>query len=181
MQLVRDGDHAALHELYRRHSRRILYYLSTMLRRDEERARDLLQDLFLRIVERPDLYDETRPFVTWLFSCAWNLCKNEYRWKSLRNDEAMDEEVHGIEPPDIEHRLDMEEFRKVLDDELATLSVEHRTAFHLRYVEELSLQDIADALDIPLGTVKSRLFTTQRRLADRLHMYDPRHQPTDLP
>jgi hypothetical protein len=84
MGLLGRGDIAAFDELYDRYGGRLLRYFHRMLGRDEEKAQDFLQDIFLRIVERPELFSLDRRFSTWIFSVAHNMCKNEYRRAMVR-------------------------------------------------------------------------------------------------
>ena len=70
-------------------------------------------------------------------------------------------------------RIDRKEFKAMLDLEIDALSEEYRTAFLLRYQEGFSIREISEALECAEGTVKSRLFYTVRRLAQRLKQFDP--------
>jgi len=84
MERVVRGDERAFTELYDRYQGRLLTYFHRMLWSDCERAEDLLQDLFTKLAQRPGMYDPERPFRTWLFSVANNMCKNEYRREEVR-------------------------------------------------------------------------------------------------
>jgi RNA polymerase sigma-70 factor (ECF subfamily) len=173
MELIGRGETSAFDELYARYSGRLLMYFYRMLSNDEERAHDILHDIFLKIIERPQLFDRGRRFSTWIFSVAHNTCKNEYRWRQVRQPAEMelDEIESGIEGGD--ERFDRERFAAMLDLELGMLSEEHRSTFILRYQEDLSIAEISRILECPEGTVKSRLFYAIRKLADRLKMYNP--------
>lgn len=173
MELVGGGDHAAFDELYDRYARRLLFYFHRMLGGEEAAAHDALHDLFLKLVERPELYAPGRRFSTWIFSIAHNMCKNEYRRRDARESIRMplDEIPSGQES--ILDRIDREAFGRALAAELDTLPEELRATFILRHHEGLGMQEIAEILDCPLGTVKSRLFNIVRRLADRLDEYHP--------
>lgn len=176
MQWLVKGDEKAFGELYRRYSQRMLDYFYRMLGRDEEKAQDFLQDLFLKLVEKPHLYDSKRRFSTWLYAVAANMCKNEYRSREVRR---IMETVPDFGPeaprekPDDE-RFDREQFETGLMSELENLSFEHRSVFLLRYQEERSVKEIAHILGCTEGTVKSRTFYALRKLAARLHLFNPK-------
>jgi RNA polymerase sigma-70 factor (ECF subfamily) len=173
MELVGRGEIPAFDELYARYSRRLLLYFYRMLSGDEDRAQDILHDLFLKIIERPERFDTRRRFSTWIFSAAHNMCKNEYRWREVRQpadvepDEIEDDAEGAIE------RIDRERFAAVLDTELGMLDEEQRSTFLLRYQEELPIAEIAAILGCPEGTVKSRLYYTIRKLAAKLQAFNP--------
>lgn len=177
MQLVGRGETSAFDELYERYAGRLLRYFLRMIGGDEARAQDMLHDLFLKIVERPELYGQGRGFSTWIFSSAHNMCKNEYRNRERRRPVAMEfDEL----PAQTEHPLEMidrSSFLLTLMTALDTFEEEHRTTFLLRYQEGFSVREIGDVLGCPEGTVKSRLFYTTRRLAVRLRDFDPGFDP----
>ena len=173
MELVGSRSHAALDELYGRYATRLVAYFVRMLDGDEALAQDFLQDLFLKIIERPELFDTRRSFRTWVYSVAHNMCRNEFRRRRVRLHDDADADTFASDNPAHDLRFDLERFASRLDAELATLGVELRTTFLLRYQEELSIKEIAAVVDAPEGTVKSRLFNTARRLARRLGEYAP--------
>ncbi len=174
MELIRRGKTPAFDELYGRYSSRLLRYFQKMLGGDEERSQDLLHDLFLKIVERPELFAPGRVFSTWIFSAAHNMCKNEYRNRQVRR--PVDIEIDEL-PADAEgllEKIDHQSFRLMLGLELEALEEDHRTTFLLRYQEGFSIREISEVLGCPEGTVKSRLYYTVRRLAGKLRRFDPR-------
>jgi len=178
MELVGRGETSAFDELYARYSGRLLRYYQRMLGGDGVRAQDLLHDLFLKIVERPELYSPGRRFSTWIFSSAHNACKNEYRSRQRRRPVALEFDDLPADADPLHERIDGANFRTLLLAELEEFEEEHRTTFLLRYQEGFSIREIGEVLGCPEGTVKSRLFYTVRRLAERLRPFDPRHDDT---
>lgn len=173
MELVGDGRHAALDELYARYASRLLAYFRRMLDRDEALAQDFLHDLFLKLIERPELFDARRSFRTWLYSVAHNMCRNEYRRRGVRLHEPADVDAFAADAMAHDVAADLSQFARVLDAELASLDADQRTTFLLRYQEDLAIREIATIVEAPEGTVKSRLFNTTRRLAARLEAWRP--------
>src|SRR5438128_887849 len=79
MRFVCQGQVPAFDELYHRYSGRMMVYFVRMLNFNKAHAEDALQDLFMKIVEKPSAFDSGRPFRTWIYSVASNACKNYYR------------------------------------------------------------------------------------------------------
>ena len=101
---------------------------------DEEKAQDFLQDLFLKIVEKPARFKRGHAFASWLYTVAHNMCKNEYRKQSVRkivvNDPDIDLHCGWFDGDhDIEKACDERAFLQALMDELDQLSVDQRTTF----------------------------------------------------
>jgi RNA polymerase sigma-70 factor (ECF subfamily) len=169
MQLIVSGDQAAFSELYRRYKDRLYYYFYRMLGNSIDQANDFLQELFMKIIEKPESYNPTYAFKTWLYSTANNMCKNEYRRRGVRLEyqeyESLDQKLDFINEPTVEPEHIIEKIFQSLDQ----LGEEHRSAFLLRYREGFSIKEVAETLDLPEGTVKSRLFYTKKMLAEKLN------------
>src|SRR5690606_17151730 len=131
MELVLRGDERAFATLYDRYQRKLLAYFRRMLRQDRERARDFLQDLFTKLAQRPGQYDPARPFRTWLYSVANNMCKNEYRRTAVRAA-ALPELRHahnGHALPSAGAEVDRARFSQRLEAELDKLDPDHKATF----------------------------------------------------
>jgi RNA polymerase sigma-70 factor, ECF subfamily len=164
-QAMANGNPAAFEILYERYKKRILYYFYRMLGNNEPLAQDLLHDIFCKIIQNPSLFDTNRKFSTWIFSVAHNMCKNEYRTRAIRQFEMDDHSLEGLVDETVQ--IDEEETQQLVNKIFSLLSdfeESHRTAFLLKYREGLQIDEIADILDLPRGTVKSRLHYTRQRL-----------------
>ena len=168
MQQIVSGDQAAFGKLYHRYKSRMYYYFYRMLGNSAEQANDFLQELFMKLIEKPESYNPAYNFSTWLYSVANNLCKNEYRRREVRQgyqaseiQETSDDclNVYSIEP---------EQAVEKIFQTLELLGEEHRSAFLLRYREGFSIKEVAEILELPEGTVKSRLFYAKKLLAEKL-------------
>jgi RNA polymerase sigma-70 factor (ECF subfamily) len=154
----------------------LLNYFHRMLWHDRERARDFLQDLFTKLAQRPASYDPSRPFQTWLFSVANNMCKNAYRHDEVVRAAAVelrhnaDDRVEALDGRGVDREL----FRGRLDEELGKLDPDHKATFVMRYHEDMAIKEIAAAFSCSEGTVKSRLFYTLKKLAERMKEFDPK-------
>lgn len=170
MAALQKGRQQALAELYLRYNEKLRYYFFRMTGRDAERARDLCQDLFVKVADHVHRFRSTGVFRTWLYSMAHNMCKNHYRHQQVVDAALRDLRWDAQAPPDpnLLAQLDESAFRECLDRTLAQLDADRRGAFLLRHREGLSLREIAAIQDCPLGTVKSRLHYAHRFLARQL-------------
>lgn len=164
MLAIAKGDEQAFAELYHRYGRQIFRFFYRMLWRDAGRAEDFTQELFIKIIEKTAAYDPERPFLTWLYTLANNLCKNEYRRQArapvdLRPDVEDGKAVWQAD--NIDQQLLETQLRAAID----ALQEPHRQCFILRYQEELSVRDIALITGCPEGTVKSRLHYALQKVA----------------
>ena len=169
--VFRDNE-KAFEELYCRYAPRL-----RMLSADGALADDFLQELFLRIYEARGSYQHGKQFSTWAFSMAYNLCKNEYRHRDIvdeyRLQQSYTNEEDSCSSPEFEAGEDRQVFDRQLKKALAGLTDEQRAAYTLRYEEELPVQEIAQVLCCPEGTVKSRLYYTLKVLQRSLSDYNP--------
>ncbi len=167
MGYVQKGEKQAFDEIYNRYSSKLLFYLYRMLNRDEEKAQDILHDLFMKVIDRPELFDISKKFSTWLYTIATNLCKNEYRSQNVRSivTKVDDPEIYGAQGEKSSASVDYSIFMQRLNEELSELSEQHQEVFMLRFQGDLSLKEISDVVGCPEGTVKSRLFYTLKKLS----------------
>ena len=158
----------AFNELYGRYSKRMLYYFYRMLGNYEPTAQDFLQDLFYKIIDKPHLYNATQKFSTWIYCIAHNMCKNEYRRRTVRQNVRLSSENMNYILENNEQETDLSETVNLIYRELDNLGESHKTAFILRYREGFQINEISEVLNLPEGTVKSRLFYARQCLADKL-------------
>ena len=168
------GSQDAFKEIYQRYSKRLLHYFYRMLGHSEEKAQDFMQDLFLKIVEKPESYNTSQAFSTWLYSVANNMCKNEYRSMAVRENTFYIDDSKSVMKQVVyqQSKIDDKIFNKELDKKLEHLSDEERSCFVLRYQEEFSIKEISKILNCPEGTVKSRLFYTIKKLSSSLKEFN---------
>jgi RNA polymerase sigma-70 factor (ECF subfamily) len=179
MERIQHQDTSAFDELYDRYSQRLLLYFYRTLGGDEDKAQDLLQDIFLKIVQKPELFDLEREFSSWIFTVAHNLCKNEFR--RLQNKKTVENspdviailQTEQTANPHPDHNIDGKNFKNALFQELDKIDEDHRSTFLLRYQQNLCIEEISEILSCPEGTVKSRLYYTTKRLATRLKAFNP--------
>ena len=168
MQQIVSGDQSAFSELYSRYKGRMYYYFYRMLGNSAEQANDFLQELFMKLIEKPESYNPAFSFSTWIYSIANNMCKNEYRRRVIRREyeqfEATEPRLDYVDDTSIEPEQLVEKIFQTLD----LLGEDHRSAFLLRYREGFSIREVAEILELAEGTVKSRLFYARKIVAEKL-------------
>jgi RNA polymerase sigma-70 factor (ECF subfamily) len=169
------GDEKAYRELVEMYQPRI-YSLSLRMVRRSEDAQDVTQETFVRMFRALDRYDQERPFAAWLFSIASRLSIDHIRRRKHqpipltqrdRDDEeyTIDVEDPGLKPDEVASRSEEEDRTRTLID---SLPPHYRIVVLLRHQQDLSYEEIAQALHLPLGTVKARIHRARALLKERI-------------
>lgn len=174
MPLIQRKDERAFDELFLRYARKLQGFFWRRTGGNEAEAADLTQEVFLRVWEKAKRYNPSTNVHTWVFSIAYNLLTDHYRhigyqeqytaYVQSSETEAIDENVSIL--------LDKEQFDKALSEVLTALSEAEQLLFDLRFTQELSVAEIAVIIQIPEGTVKSRLHSLTQKLRLKLHQYE---------
>jgi RNA polymerase sigma-70 factor, ECF subfamily len=173
IRAAQGGDMAAFEELVARH-RDKAYARAFSILRNEDDALDVTQEAWVKIWQRLKQFHGDSSFATWVTRIVINLCLDQLRkQKRLQAEsiEQLDEDAGGVERlmPAVTlnptERLERGELRRRIDEALAKLSVEHRTALVLHEFEELEYKEVARRMGCSIGTVMSRLFYARRKLA----------------
>jgi len=174
MILVIDGDRNAFSLLYDRYFDRMYRYFYRMFFQNDEKASDFAQDVFMKIIEKPGLFDPKRKFETWIFVVASNMCKNEFRRVDTKRRNQYQLQGETTVDANSDHNLDRSDFKEALKKQINLLDGKHKDVFLLRYENELPIKEIAEIVDCSEGTVKSRLFYTLKKLSEKLSVYNPK-------
>jgi RNA polymerase sigma-70 factor (ECF subfamily) len=175
------GDRQAYGELVQRHQHAV-FNVCLRLMGERREAEDLAQEAFLRAYQRLALYDPARPFGPWMRQVAANLCLNALERRPAETL-AYDEQDEPPAPPQSNHPealLEQRQQAAILHRALLSLPPRYRLVVELRHYQELSYNEIAAALEIPLSDVKSDLFRARQMLAKRLTSPE-RGDPHDPP
>lgn len=163
------GDQTAWEEIVRQHRRKVFNIAYKFTGRHDE-AEDLTQDIFLKVFKSLHTFDRRANFQTWLVSVSRNLCIDHYR--SVRKErETIDRDVDaGALTPSAPGQnafqaLEQADRVELLRKAMAELAPSLREAVVKRDLQELSYQEIADQLNLPEGTVKSRINRGRTELA----------------
>lgn len=152
----------AYEELVRRYQRR-LYSLAYRLTGDREEAEDLAQEALVRAYTALPRFRSGLRFSPWIYKIAVNLCINYLRRR--RAQVPLDEEAPFVDSsPTPEQALERDETRAVVQEAILALPEHYRAAIVLRHLHDLSYVEIAQALGLPMGTVKTHLFRAREML-----------------
>jgi RNA polymerase sigma-70 factor, ECF subfamily len=166
------GDQAAWEQIVRQHWRKV-FNIAYKFTGRHDLAEDLTQDVFVKIFKSLDTFDRRANFQTWLVSVSRNLCIDHYR--SVRKErETIDRDVDPGDLAPVSNTaspfasLEAGDRRQLLQRGLRELAPTLRQAVLMRDLQELSYQEIADALGLPEGTVKSRINRGRTELARQI-------------
>lgn len=159
----------ALGVLFERYRDRV-YRTALVIVRDPAVAEDILQDCFLKVYANARRIDTSRPLAPWLYRVTVNL---SYTWLSRgKNNRTPIDSVVDLLVSPMKHAPDrlteQTELRQNVRKAINALSIDQRVVVVLYYLNNLSLQDIAEILDLPIGTVKSRLYYARENLRSKL-------------
>ena len=166
------GNDAAFEELYHRYARRLKGFFFLQLGGDEELAADATHDVFLRAYEARNRYQEGKNVSTWLFTIAYNICRNHYRSNAYETQLSSTLDAEPISDEQIEVQLDAAALDDALAQVLSELPPPLHQLFSLHYQEELTIPQVAEIVGIPEGTVKSRLHKTMNIIRKKLKRYE---------
>ena len=155
-----------------------LYQICYRMLGNKQEAEDIAQEAFVRAYINLHSYDQKRKFSTWIYRIATNLCIDRIRKK--KPDYYLDAEVAGTDgldmysqiaadeklPEDVVTQMELQER---IQYEISQLPDKYRSVIVLKYIEELSLQEISEILDMPLGTVKTRIHRGREALRKQLN------------
>jgi RNA polymerase sigma-70 factor (ECF subfamily) len=166
VQRARRGDQGAFAALVTRHQRYV-YNLAYRLLRDAHEAEDLTQEAFLRAWRGLGGYRGDARFTTWLYRIVTNLCYN--RMPGLRRQvaQAGDAALEALSAPqahDPQDQVEASERRARVQAAIEALPDKYRLIVTLFYLQQLSYAEIAETLNLPLGTVKTHLYRARGRL-----------------
>jgi RNA polymerase sigma-70 factor (ECF subfamily) len=180
---ARRGNQAACREIVGRYQRPVFNLIVRMVR-DRTLAEDLSQDTFLKAFSRLDRYDPRYKLSNWLLKIAHNTVVDHFRQRKSRSetlpleflgrgDEPSAAELGDPAADDPLENLVRAEIAQKIECAMAALRPEYRQVVVLRYHEDLSHEEIARIMDLPVGTVKSHLHRARAQLAESLARISP--------
>ncbi|MEP0827540.1 MAG: sigma-70 family RNA polymerase sigma factor [Candidatus Zixiibacteriota bacterium] len=166
MERVKAGDLVAFNQIVDKYRDRLMNVIFRMVQGTEE-AEDIVQETFLRVYQHRDSFDFRHCFSTWLYTIALNLARNELRKR--KRFKFFD--IFDMQGKEGEIAVEMElpsNLPQALEKALESLPEKYKTAFVLRDIQELPYEEVAQIMNIPLGTVKSRVNRARAILRDKL-------------
>jgi RNA polymerase sigma-70 factor (ECF subfamily) len=166
-----EGNSAAFGQLVTRYQDR-LYNTLVHVVGSTDAAYDVVQDAFVQAYVKLETFERASAFYTWLYRIAFNLAISRRRREKPTLSVELARDASGHEPidrgPAPDARLEQEERAGQVQRALAALSDEHRAILILREVDECGYEQIAEILDLPIGTIRSRLHRARLQLRDQL-------------
>ena len=169
-----NGDVSSFEEIVRRY-RDPLFNFVVRLLGDAFYSEDVVQETFLRVFRNKHRYHQVAKFSTWIYTIASNLAKTELRRRKVRNffsisSRGEDEKDYDLQDmsTDIERDVDGIIKNEIILKEISALPYHFKEAVLLRDIQDLSYEDISQILNVPLGTVKSRVNRGRSRLQKKL-------------
>ena len=177
---ARDGNTRAFGELVRRYESKI-FRLAQHITQNREDAEDVLQETFMKAYEHLDQFQGNSKFYTWIVRIAVNQALMKLRRRKTDKSVSLDETIDTGEDTIVreiaawdenpEQRFSREELGGVLDTAIQSLEPPYRSVFVLRDIEELSTEETAEALNLSVPAVKSRLLRARLQLREKLTRY----------
>jgi RNA polymerase sigma-70 factor (ECF subfamily) len=176
----REGDTRAFGELVGRYEGKI-FRLAQHVTQNREDAEDVLQETFMKAYEHLDQFQGNSKFYTWIVRIAVNQALMKLRRRKTDKSVSLDETIDTGEDTivreiaawdeDPEQRFSREELGDILDNAIQSLEPPYRSVFVLRDIEDLSTEETAEALDLSVPAVKSRLLRARLQLREKLTRY----------
>lgn len=176
VKLARKGDQGAFAELVDLYKDK-LFHLGYRMLSNRHEAEDVVQETFLRVHKNWSRYDDKQKFSTWIYRIATNLCIDRLRKRKpsyyldaeMNDQEGMD--GYTLFPgddktPETEYLLS--ETQRTIHQAIAGLPAKYKSVIILRYLQEMSLQEISEVLDMPVTTVKTRVHRGREFLRKKL-------------
>ena len=157
------GDEGAFRQLYRRHTPRLHQLALRLLGGNDADAEDVVQDTWIKAVEKLDTFRWESAFGTWLHAIALNVTRESARRRGRRQETALPEDQEPEAPAPLDHVEVMD-----LERAIATLPDGYRTVLVLHDVEGYTHEEIGERLGVAAGTTKSQLFWARRAMRAQL-------------
>ncbi len=174
IERFQNGDLYAFDLIVKRYKDQLLNFVYRFLN-NQEQAEDIVQETFLRVYRNRHAYRRVAKFSTWIYTIAGNLARTELRKRKRRrlfslSDIGIENKDYEISSDDFnpEAHVDTLLHDKVIQREINRLSPKFREVIILRDIQNLSYEEIATILRVPIGTVKSRVNRARLRLQERL-------------
>jgi RNA polymerase sigma-70 factor (ECF subfamily) len=161
-RVVADDDRGAFELLVRRHQSAVRNFLRRLTRNDVERANDLAQETFIKTYQGLASYRGSARFTTWLFRIAYHTFLNDERGRHA-TDAFSDDEHGSVADTTADTALALD-----VDRALERLSIRQRAVFDLHYKKGMTHSEVAESLELPLGTIKSDLVRGHEKLREWL-------------
>lgn len=143
-----------------------LYATILRMTKNPQDAQDLVQDAFIKVYRNLEKYDASGSFSSWLYRVAINHCMDEFRKKRYSMTQIEIDEERVVEPNHPELVFLKKEKSRQLERLIGTLPEDERLIILLRYVNEISYEEIGEVMDMPLSTVRNKLHRAKKKMRE---------------
>lgn len=157
MKMILKGHKLAFELLYERYFDKLVWFANGIIQ-DKFVAEDVVQEVFIKIIETPERFDLDRKFSTWVYTLTSNLSKNKLRDEQLKQSKLNSIIQQTNQSSKQHHNLDVRITEMKLEELFQNLSEKEKSLFTLRFEQQLSIKEIAATMQIPEGSVKSGLY-----------------------
>lgn len=172
MKAILAKDNKAFAELYDRYFDKLVWYASGFVD-DTHKAEDIVQEVFVKIIENPGQFNTDLRFSTWVYTITGNICRNYLRNETNRMRiieknilPAMTTNVQAV------NGFDLKILKQTINNVYSSLSEKEKNIFILRFEQELSLKEIAEIIEIPEGSVKSGIYYLLKKFTPYLKEFN---------
>lgn len=166
IRLMHRGEKSAFETIYERYFKKLVWFAQTQVN-NQDLAKDIVQEVFLKLIEHPEKFDVNRKFSTWIYTLTINKCKQHIRNNSNRQsilNQLFKENGFSTQS----HQLDNQQLIEQITTIKEALNEKEKLILNLRYEQELSIKDISEIINIPEGSVKSGIFYILKKFANQL-------------
>lgn len=176
LERLRDGDNTAMAELYDRYFDRVYSLVFNQVDRNKEIAEDIVQETFLAALKSAKTFKGRSSAYTWLCSIAYHKVADHYRRQSRERKrmvsgidvDTVDDEDNPGRQPQPDSLIESAETRQVVNDALSRLPWDYRQVLILKYVEEMSVQEISQVMDRSPKSIEGLLTRSRKALQTQL-------------
>lgn len=168
---IQNGDNGAFNELYKLTNGRA-YFVALEITKNEQDAEDILQESYIKMLEKINTLDKPESFVSWFHHIVANRSKDSLKKKKPSLFEGGEDEAFEVIPDEDtsfspEENLNQDELHREVMEVIDELTEEKRACVMMMYFEEMSVNEISESLEIPVSTVKNRLWTARKDLKSK--------------
>jgi len=174
IELAKTGDSKALTQLVKNYEQTI-YNFAFKICRDRDKAENIMQETFYSMIKHIDQFDNKSKLSTWLYRIVANHClmmarkEKNRQFVSINDDDSLFEEKYTVDYSRLPTKYtENEELKKILDESISKLTPDYRMIFLLRDIEGLSTEETAEASELSISAVKSRLHRARAFLRNEI-------------
>ena len=159
-----NGNNSAFDSLYKRYYAKLLYFIIQSTSYSEAESKDILQDVFMKVIDKRNTFDISKRFSIWIYTITSNKCKNAIKRNSIKT--KVEKEIY-LDIMNSNGKTTETTKLKAIRKELRNISTKHKQVFLLRFNFGFTIKETADILEISEGTVKSRLYNCIQNLSSK--------------